>query len=74
MHEEKREAGGIYTSGRGGGRGQNGELGCAEGALPEAATPNLNGRTPNPNRARQTRAGRERRKSRPARRLIVYPL
>jgi hypothetical protein len=64
----------IYTGGRAKNRTQNGEAGCAAGVLPEAATLNLNGRTPNPNRARQTRAGRERRKSRPARRLIVYSL
>jgi hypothetical protein len=63
---------GIYTSGRAGGRRQSGEAGCVAGALPEVATPNLNGRTPCLHCSRQTRAGRERRKSRPACRLIVY--
>jgi hypothetical protein len=46
VHEEEREAAGIYTSGHNGGRRQSGEAGCADGALPEAARPNPNGRTP----------------------------
>jgi hypothetical protein len=50
-------AAGIYISGCAGGRRQNGEAGSAEGALPAAATPNPNGRTPCLNSSRQTRAG-----------------
>jgi hypothetical protein len=72
MARTKTRQTGIYTGGNAKGRTQNGETGCAKSVLPETITPNLNERTPNPNRARQTRAGRERRKSRPTRHLIVY--
>jgi hypothetical protein len=49
----------IYIGGYARDRKQIGEAGSAEGALPEAATPNPNGRTPCLNSSRQTRAGRE---------------
>jgi hypothetical protein len=72
MARRRARQAGIYISGCAGDRTYSGETGCAAGVLPEAVTSNLNGRTLNPNRARQIRAGRRRRNSRPACRLIVY--
>ncbi len=72
VHEKERETAGIYTNKPIKNRRQSGEASNEKDALPETITPNPNGRTPCLNGSRQTRAGRERDKSRPARRLIVY--